>query len=122
MLLELRANVVGDPQGLAVLEVVVDHHGIALGADTPFNLLTRSEARLLYGHDWQGAWDDIEAAAAKEGETPTLLVWQARLTGVATPAAERDERLKSMNNDQKRSLTRVAVLAALRRQEREARG
>ena len=50
------------------------------------------------------------------------LVWQARLTGVATPAAERDERLKGMNNDQKRNLTRVAVLAALRRREREDRG
>jgi DNA-binding winged helix-turn-helix (wHTH) protein/TolB-like protein/Tfp pilus assembly protein PilF len=52
--------------------------GIALGADTPFNLLTRSEVRLLYGHDWHGAWDDIEAAAAKGGETAELLIWQAR--------------------------------------------
>lgn len=67
---QLRA---GRERSLAALD-----RGIALGADTPFNLLTRSEARLLYGHDWQGAWDDIEAAAAKEGETPTLLVWQAR--------------------------------------------
>lgn len=51
-----------------------------------------------------------------------LPVWQARLTGVATPAAERDGRLREMTSDQKRALTRVAVLAALRRQEREARG
>ena len=52
--------------------------GIALGADTQFNLLTRSEVRMMYGHDWQGALEDIEAAAAKGGETAPLLVWQAR--------------------------------------------
>ena len=58
----------------------------------------------------------------RDYDNAPLLVWQARLTGVATPAAERDERLKGMNNDQKRNLTRVAVLAALRRREREDRG
>ncbi len=52
--------------------------GIALGADTQMNLLTRSEIRLLYGYDWQGAWKDIEAAAANGGETANLLKWQAR--------------------------------------------
>lgn len=62
------------------------------------------------------AWID------RDYDTAPLPVWQARLTGVATPAAERGGRLREMTNDQKRALTRVAVLAALRRQEREARG
>ncbi|MES2858483.1 MAG: winged helix-turn-helix domain-containing protein [Pseudomonadota bacterium] len=69
---EIRA---GRLQALAAM-----NRGIALGADTPFNLATRSEIRLLYHHDWRGAWADIAAAAARTpgGESATLLIWQAR--------------------------------------------
>lgn len=56
----------------------------------------------------------------RDYDDAVLPVWQARLTGVATPAAERDERLRDFTNDEKRNLTRVAVLAALRLREREA--
>jgi adenylate cyclase len=55
--------------------------GIALAPDDPAYYLHRSEMRLLYFFDAQGAWADLEAAAARTpgGESATLLVWKARL-------------------------------------------
>jgi DNA-binding winged helix-turn-helix (wHTH) protein/TolB-like protein len=54
--------------------------GIALAPDDPSNYLLRSEMRLLYRFDWDGAWADIEAAAARTpgGESAAILVWKAR--------------------------------------------
>ena len=55
-------------------------HGLALAPNDPYDYLVRSEMRLLYFYDWQGAWADIETAQrlAPNGETATLLIWKAR--------------------------------------------
>ena len=54
--------------------------GMALVPDDPANFLLRSEMRLLYFFDWQGAQDDIDAARARTpgGESAMLLIWMAR--------------------------------------------
>jgi TolB-like protein len=56
-------------------------HGIAMVPENPDNYLLRSEMRLLYRFDWDGARADLDAAAARTpgGESVTLLVWKARL-------------------------------------------
>lgn len=55
--------------------------GIVLAPERPDNYLLRSEMRLLYQFDWDGARADLDAAAARipGGESATLLVWKARL-------------------------------------------
>lgn len=55
--------------------------GIALKPADPLNYLLRSEMRLLYRHDWQGALQDIDEAIARTpgGESAAILVWMARL-------------------------------------------
>lgn len=54
--------------------------GIALDPDDPGDYLLRSEMRLLYAFDWQGAQADIDAALARTpaNEAARVLVWQAR--------------------------------------------
>jgi len=54
--------------------------GIALDPGDPGDYLLRSEMRLLYAFDWQGAQADIDAAFARTpaNETARILVWQAR--------------------------------------------
>ena len=55
--------------------------GLALAPDEPTNYLLRSEMRLLYFFDWQGALDDIRAAAERTpgGESAAILIWKARV-------------------------------------------
>ena len=53
---------------------------IALAPD-PWKHYQRSEFRLLYGHDWQGAMDDVEASDTRshDVQAAVLLTWRARI-------------------------------------------
>ena len=70
-----EALIAGRKRGLAAMD-----RGIALKQANPLLYLARSEMRLLYRYDWQGAWADIQAAAARtpRGESASLLLWKAR--------------------------------------------
>jgi DNA-binding winged helix-turn-helix (wHTH) protein/TolB-like protein len=72
--------VAGRVRGIAAME-----RGLALAPEHPDRYLERSEMRLLYHFDWDGARADLDAAAARTpgGESARLLVWKARFVASA---------------------------------------
>lgn len=50
-------------------------------APDPWKHYQRSEFRLLYGHDWDGALEDVEASAAgaRNAQAMVLMTWRARI-------------------------------------------
>ena len=67
--------VAGRRRALAAME-----RGMALAPGNPDDYQVRSEMKLLYFYDWEGAWADIETAErlTPGGESGTLLSWKAR--------------------------------------------
>lgn len=60
--------------------LVAMDRSIELAPSNPEGYQIRSEMKLLYFYDWEGAWADIELAErfAQPGESAAVLVWKAR--------------------------------------------